>query len=174
MQNFIVKILKDAAIKSGIEENAFMAKSMRDNLTIVTPRVEYSFLNNDIKRTGRLLAVQHVENKRSIKKELYTVAQNVQLKLFCKDEDFRAAFTNNFFFYLPKGVNDGSGNYIKFQYQSYQFDDEGDNRIGDTVIKVLKTYTAVYNLLVTYRVTKTETENTVQNVVFKNPQIKKG
>lgn len=172
MQNFIIKILKDAAVKSGLNENAFMSKSMRDNITIIKPRVEYSFLQNSIKRTGRLLAIQKVGNKRETKKELYTVAQNVRLKLFSDDEQFRADFTSNFFFYLPKGVNDHNGNYVKFQYQSYQFDDEGDNRIGENVIKVLKTYTAEYNLLATYRVTQITAENYIQNINLLTPEIR--
>ncbi len=174
MQNFIIKILKDAAVKSGLNENAFMSKSTRDNITIVKPRVEYSFLQNSIKRTGRLLAIQKVDNKRETKKELYTIAQNIRLKLFSDEEQFRADFTNNFFFFLPKGVNDHNGNYLKFQYQSYQFDDEGDNRIGENVIKVLKTYTAEYNLLATYRITETKKEDYIHSITFNNPQIKKG
>lgn len=174
MQEFIIAVLKDAAIKSGCPENAFLSKSIRDNITIVKPRIEYSFLQNNIKRTGRLLAIQHINNKRETKRELYTVSQNVQLKLFSKDEQFRADFTNNFFFHLPKGLNDTNGNYVKFQYKSYEFNDEGENRIGENEIKVLKTYTATYNLLVTFRVTEITTENYIQNINLLTPTIKQG
>lgn len=173
MQEFIIQILKEAAIKSGCPENAFISKSLRDNFTIKKPRIEYSFLQNNIKRTGRLLAIQKIDNKRTLlKRELYTVAQNIQLKLFSDNEAFRADFTNNFFFYLPKGLNDTNGNYVKFQYQSYEFNDEGEKRVGEKEIKVLKTYTAVYNLLVTYRVTQTTAENYIQNINLLTPEIR--
>lgn len=173
MQDFIINTLKNVAIQSGLSEKAFIPKTIRDNITLIKPRIEYSFLANDVKRSGRLLAIDRIHDMRTSKRELYLILQKIQLKLFSDKELFRTSFTNNFFLYLPKGINDTNGNFIKFKYETFEFENEGEKRIGDSVIKVNEPYIATYNLLVTYRVTQTITENYIKDVTI-NPIIKKG
>lgn len=173
MQEFIVETLKNAAVRCGLPENSFMSKSLKDNITLTRPRIEYSFLQNAVKRSGRLLGIEKANGLRVSKRELYTVSLTIKLKLFSDTALFRTAFTRDFFYYLPKGINDSDGNYIKFQYQNYEFEDEGDRRIGESVIEVNKTFTAVYSLSATYRITETTAENYIKDVII-NPIINKG
>lgn len=164
MNEFIANVLENVVKDCGIGK--FMPKSLKDNITIVKPRVEYEFLTHTIKRTGRKLAIRKIEETRHTKKELYTVDLQIRLFFFGDSKESRSSFIHDFFYHLPKGINDNAGNYIKFAYQNHVVNDEGDKRIGDSVIEVLKSFNASFDLLATYRITEEYAENFVTNVTI--------
>lgn len=172
MQDFILNFIDTVAQKAELPQNRLMSKSASDNLTLLQPRLEYEFLPEKIKRSGRKLAIWRDKDTQTTKKELYTVSQDIKMTLFSENKDFRTAFCRNFLINMPKNNNDAFGNYIKISANNFEMLDPPVKRVGEIVIAITKSYDAILTLNFTYRITTEHSENLIKTIDIKTPIIK--
>lgn len=90
------------------------------------------------------------------KRELYEVELTVNANVLADDRAWLEAFSVGFVANLPRGGNDGRGNWIKVRAQRATFGRSPDKRVGEKVIEVFTRVNRLFVLTFTGRITGEE------------------
>lgn len=165
MQAFAREVITRAALAAGLPEGRVIDMAKKDNLTLQRPRMELQFLPEKYTRTGRKLAARRhpVKNEDGAeklmlthKRELYEVELTVNANVLADDRAWLEAFSVGFVATLPRGGNDGRGNWIKVRAQRATFGRAPDKRVGEKVIEVFTRVDRLFVLTFSGRITGEE------------------
>lgn len=155
------QVIRDAAIKAGMEAGKIYDAVEADNLTIKRPYMTIQFLPETFMRTGRKLDVKRTPTEIIRKRELYEVELGVACNVLFADEAWLSGFAYSFIANLPNGVNDARGNWVRVRAQKAQFSKPPDVRIGDKTIEVFKKRDQLFELAFTGRITEEQRESLI-------------
>lgn len=170
MRNFADNIIKQAASVAGLDNSRIMDVSAADNLTIPRPRIEFQFLPESWKRTGRKLGVTRHGTTQTRKKELYEVRLDVTANILAEDETWLANFKREFVKAIPSGANDSQGNFVKIRVQQATFTKPPAKRVGTSAITVFTKVNDLLSISFVWRLTQDETNILIHSVNILPPE----
>lgn len=161
MQEFVTGIVTAAALSAGLPEGRVFDLAKKDNLTQERPRIELQFLPERYMRSGRTLQFRRTETEQIRKRELYTVELSVSANVLAEDREWLSAFCYAFVAALPRGANDGRGNWVKIRAERAEFGRKAPPRVGTESIEVFTRINELFSLTFIWRVTAEEAESLI-------------
>lgn len=161
MQEFVTGIVTEAAQAAGLPEGRVFDAAKKDNLTQERPRIELQFLPERYARSGRTLEFRRTETEQIRKRELYTVELSVSANVLAEDREWLSAFCYAFVAALPRGANDGRGNWVKIRAERAEFGRKAPPRVGTESIEVFTRINELFSLTFIWRVTAEEAESLI-------------
>lgn len=172
MRNFAEQAIRQAAEKAGLDPSNVMDVSAADNLTIPRPRIEYQFLPESWKRTGRKLAVIRNGKTQTRKRELYEVRLTMTANILAENDAWLSNFKREFVKAFPSGMNDSQGNFVKIRVQEASFSKPASKRVGKDAITVFTKVNDLLTISFVWRLTQDETNNLIHSVTVLPPEWK--
>ena len=173
----IFQIIRETAEALGLPEGRVLTLG-KDNLTVPRPRIELQFMGETYTSAVRGLAVTRLKDEREhyqeLKKQLYTVREQVGVNVLAEDEAWLQTFCRDLIACLPRGVNDADGNWIKIRAESAEEPSEPEKRVGLETIKVFTRVSKFLTVTFEGRVTVTEESGLMEHVEIKPPSYRQG
>ncbi len=176
MKNLIKSIVKQAALNAGLPEGRVLDESSKDNLTIPRPRIELQWLGEAFTSSVKTLAATRAKDATGqcmeLKTQLYTVKEEVAANILADDEDWLADFYPRFLSFLPRGITDAQGNWVKIRAARASSSGYAKKHLGTRSIQVFSKASQLLVLTFEWRVTKTERFKLINKIDIRLPKIK--
>lgn len=175
MKDLFKSVISQAALAAGLPEGRVLDESTKDNLTIPRPRIELQWLGETFTSSVKTLAATKARDTNGqwleLKKQLYTVREEVAANLLADDQTWLAGFYPRFLSALPRGVNDPQNNWIKIRATRATPSGYAKKHLGTSPIQVFDKVAQLLVLTFEWRVTRTEQSKLITKINIRLPKI---
>lgn len=164
MRNLVFSVISATAEAAGLPPGRVLELSRSDNITIPRPRLEVQMLAATYTRTGRRLAATRSKTMLTRTRELYEVRQTVSVNALAENTPWLESFSYDFARFMPHGINDARGNYVRVALAEATPARSSAPRVGLTSIEPLQKRNKLFQMTFIGRVTEEELTRLIQHI----------